>query len=107
MESPIRRLKSLLLAVGDLAAAYLALALVLLFRYGRADFAARWSDHFHPFSLVFALWLAIFFIVGLYDSGAQRSRIDLLARTAEALVAAMLVSMAVFYLSPGIGIAPK
>jgi len=103
----IRRVKLAVLAVGDLAVAYLSLCLALILRYGPSDFEAHWADHFGPFTFVFALWLAIFVIVGLYDFDALRSRIELASRTAEALIAAALVSMAVFYFTPGQGIAPK
>lgn len=102
-----RTAKNLLLVGGDLALAYLALYATLLFRYGQADFAENWERHAGPFMLIFALWAAIFFIVGLYDLDAMRSRIELASRTFEALLAATLVSMAVFYFMPGIGIAPK
>lgn len=103
----IRRLKLLVLAVGDLTVAYLSLWCALILRYGPADLRVQWSGHVQPFTLVFALWLAIFIIVGLYDFDALRSRIELMSRTAEALIAAFLVSMAVFYFTPGNGIAPK
>ena len=103
----IRRVKLLVLAAGDLLAAYLSLWLALAIRYAPANVKFHWADHLRPFSLVFLLWLAIFVIVGLYDFEALRSRIELASRTAEALIAAFLVSMAVFYFTPGNGIAPK
>ena len=107
MTGALRRFKLTVLMAGDLAAAYLALVLTLLFRYGSAGFEVQWLDHLQPFTLIFALWILIFYIVGLYDLDALRSRIELAARTAEALVAAFLVSIAVFYAASGVGIAPK
>ena len=102
-----RKAKTLLLACGDVTAAYLALYVTLLFRYGKMGLTENWARHVGPFTAVFALWAAIVFIVGLYDLDALRSRIELASRTVEALLAATLVSMAVFYFTPGIGIAPK
>ena len=107
MTGALRRFKLTVLMLGDLIAAYLALVLTLLLRYGTAGFEAQWIDHAKPFTLVFALWIVIFYVVGLYDLDAMRSRIELAGRTAEALVAALLISIAVFYAAPGVGIAPK
>jgi hypothetical protein len=99
--------KKLILACGDIAAAYLALYVTLVIHYGKLEFAENGERHVGPFTAVFALWAAITFIVGLYDLDALRGRIELASRTAEALLAATLVSMAVFYFTPGIAIAPK
>ncbi len=107
MFSGIRSFKMLILAAGDLLAAYLALALALLIRYDQASFALHWAEHVRPFTVVFAVWFVVFYIVGLYDFDALRSRIELGARAAEGLFAALFISVAVFYAAPGFGIAPK
>lgn len=107
MFSGIRSFKMLILAAGDVLAAYLSLALTLTIRYGQADFALHWSGHVWPFTVVFAVWYVIFYIVGLYDLDALRSRIELGARAAEGLLAALFISIAVFYAVPSFEIAPK
>lgn len=107
MNGDLRRYKLALLAAGDLLAAFSALFLTITLRYGRTELLSEWPDHAWPFTVVFILWLAIFYIVGLYDFDALRSRIELLGRAAESLGAAFLVSMAVFYFTPGVGITPK
>ncbi len=107
MNGDLRRLKLALLAAGDLLAAFSALFLTIALRYGRDELISEWPNHAWPFTAVFIFWLAIFYIVGLYDFDALRSRIELAGRAAEALVAAFLVSMAVFYFTPGVGITPK
>jgi exopolysaccharide biosynthesis polyprenyl glycosylphosphotransferase len=103
----IRSFKLLVLAAGDILAAYLALALALVLRYGRADFGMHWEGHVWPFTVVFAIWFVIFYIVGLYDFEALRSRIELGARAAEGLLAALFISIAVFYAVRSFEIAPK
>ena len=103
----IRSFKLLMLAAGDVLAAYLALALTLLLRYGSGAFGVHWSGHVWPFTVVFAIWLVVFYIVGLYDFDALRSRIEMASRAAEGLVAALLISVAVFYAVPAFEIAPK
>ncbi len=107
MAGDLRRFKLLILAAGDLLAAYLSLLSALVLRYGPAGYRQHWPEHAGPFTIVFACWLAIFYIVGLYDFDALRSKIELAARAGEALIAAFAVTMAVFYFVPGIGIAPK
>ncbi|HJV32683.1 MAG TPA: sugar transferase [Patescibacteria group bacterium] len=107
MFSGIRSFKMLILAAGDVLAAYLALAFTLLLRYGQGDFAVHWSGHVRPFTVIFAVWFVIFYIVGLYDFDALRSRIEMASRAAEGLLSALLVSIAVFYAVPSFEIAPK
>lgn len=107
MFSGIRSFKMLILAAGDLLAAYLALALTLVLRYDQAEFAVHWAEHVRPFTVVFAVWFVIFYIVGLYDFDALRSRIELASRAAEGLIAALVVSVVVFYAVASFEIAPK
>ncbi len=107
MSGGIRSFKTLILAAGDLLAAYGALALALLVRYGQADFAVQWDGHVRPFTVVFAVWFVVFYVVGLYDFDALRSRIELGARAVEGLLAALFISIAVFYAVPSFDIAPK
>ncbi len=107
MTGDLRRYKLTLLAAGDFLSGYLALLLALIVRYKGDALAIQWPDHVQPFTIVFLLWIAIFYVVGLYDLDALRSRIELGARAAEALIAAFLISMAVFYFTPGVGITPK
>lgn len=107
MHTGARGAKLVLLAVGDAAMAYLALSIALAFRYGGSGLEAQWQAHVGPFTAVFALWIVIFYVVGLYDVDALRSRIAFGARAAEGLAAAALVSVAAFYAVRGFGIAPK
>lgn len=107
MVSDLRRFKLVILSAGDFLAAVLALIATLVLRYGADDFGTHWPDHAGPFTIIFLIWLAIFYIVGLYDFDVLRSRIELAARGAEGFVGILLVSMAAFYFVPSIGIAPK
>lgn len=100
-------IKKIILVIGDLAAAYLALFATLYLRYGANDFRGEWLRHFQPFSLSFLLWLVVFFIVGLYELDRVRSRLNLLSRLGEALAASFLISLAIFYLSTDYHITPK
>jgi exopolysaccharide biosynthesis polyprenyl glycosylphosphotransferase len=100
-------IKAPILLSGDLIVMYLALTFTLFVRYGGAGFSEAWGRHLHPFSVVFAVWFAVFYIVGLYDHKELRDRLGLLAKSAEGLAAAFVVSLGIFYLIPGFRIAPK
>ncbi|MDQ5970285.1 MAG: Bac transf protein, partial [Patescibacteria group bacterium] len=59
-------MKKGLLLLGDIIILYLSLALTLWLRYGYLD-QNLWNRHLLPFSIIFALWLVIFYINGLYE----------------------------------------
>jgi exopolysaccharide biosynthesis polyprenyl glycosylphosphotransferase len=103
----LRKLKILILIAVDLAAAYAALAATIYLRYPAGEFAWEWSRHVVPFSIVFVLWLASFFVVGLYDMDRAPSRLDLLSKAGESFAASFLLSLAVFYFFTDFRVTPK
>lgn len=102
-----RNLKFAILLLGDTGAAYLALFATLFLRYQGNHMTEHWRNHVIPFSVVFLLWVIIFYIVGLYEFRGLRGRIELISRTSEALGASFFISLAVFYLIPVFRITPK
>lgn len=56
-----------ILLMGDLAAFVLGLYATLFFRHFEWPNRDLLVEHFLPFSFLFAIWIAIFFIAGLYD----------------------------------------
>jgi exopolysaccharide biosynthesis polyprenyl glycosylphosphotransferase len=101
------RLRKLILLLGDLGVFYLALWLALALRYGTMLNAYIWELHIWPFLIIFTLWIAIFYIFGLYDLrliAPKREGRDLIA---EAFVVAGGTAMALFYFIPFFGITPK
>lgn len=107
MPDSTRNLKRYFLLIGDIGAMYLALYFTLFLRYHGAFIEERWNLHFWPFTISFIFWIAILFIVGLYDVRRLRGRLTLIASTAEALIASFIVSLTLFYLVPSFGLAPK
>ncbi|MBI2888722.1 MAG: sugar transferase [Candidatus Liptonbacteria bacterium] len=100
-------LKIIFLLVGDLASLYVSLIGALFIRYGGGFSRELVEHHLIPFSLIFAVWILLFYTAGLYDLRKLRNGLEffktlLLAFTANALVTIML-----FYLIPFFGIAPK
>lgn len=66
-----------------------------------------WTVHFWPFTLIFILWVIIFYIANLYNLNLAVNNLKFYQSTGRALAVAGLASLAFFYLMPQIGIAPK
>jgi exopolysaccharide biosynthesis polyprenyl glycosylphosphotransferase len=99
--------KIFILVIGDIAALYAALVAALYLRYG-TDFAGVfYSIHFGPFSIIFPLWLLVFYIAGLYDLPRLRNNLEFLQTLYLTVFVNALVTIAVFYLVPAFGITPK
>ena len=59
--------KKTILLLGDIAVLCLALYLTLFLRYGWPVESSVLDSHLVPFSLVFLVWLIVFFINDFYD----------------------------------------
>ena len=96
-----------LLFIGDLAVFVISLWLTLFVRYQQIPQELIFLEHLAPFSLLFALWVFVFYISGLYGKGIILLKTkwpDAIMRTqfANVVLAALF-----FFLAPGIAIAPK
>lgn len=100
-------LKKLVLFGGDVIVLYFSLYLTLLIRYQSGYTAKTWETHFWPFTLIFLLWLIIFYISNLYNLNLAVNNLKFYQSTGKALAVAGLASLAFFYLTPSMGIAPK
>ncbi|MEK7557932.1 MAG: exopolysaccharide biosynthesis polyprenyl glycosylphosphotransferase, partial [Patescibacteria group bacterium] len=98
------KLKKIGLLGGDIIVLYVSLYFTLLIRYFNADLLAV---HFWPFSIIFLLWLIIFYIANLYNLNLAINNFIFFQISSKALIVASLTSVAFFYLIPNIGIAPK
>lgn len=102
------RPRTLVLFLGDLFSLTLALWISLLLRTFEAPSWDLFLIHLTPFSILFAGWIIIFFIAGLYES-----RSIILARRAlsSTLLSAQLFNISIaalfFFYIPLFGIAPK
>jgi len=101
------KLKKLALISGDILVLYFSLYLALLIRYQGGYTAKIWDAHFWPFSLIFILWLVIFYIANLYNLNLAVNNSKFYQIGGRALAIAGLAAIAFFYLMPQIGIAPK
>ena len=50
--------------------------LTLLFRYLSVPDAFFWNQHVAPFTILFVVWVLVFFIAGLYENIPVFSKVD-------------------------------
>ncbi len=101
------RRASLLLFIGDFIAFALSLWVTLFLRYGEVPAESLFFIHFWPFLPLFASWLLIFYMSGLYGK-----RIILFkSRLPNAIFKTQLFNIGIaalfFFMVPSIGITPK
>ncbi|MBI4133548.1 hypothetical protein HY478_02960, partial [Candidatus Uhrbacteria bacterium] len=94
------------LILGDAIVLYLALLVMLFIRYGTV--AGRGAQsHFSPFTILFLIWILVFYIAGLYDVRSLKNNSSFARKLALALTTNFLFAIAFFYFVPGFGITPK
>ncbi|MDP3900323.1 MAG: sugar transferase [bacterium] len=101
------KLKKYILILGDIAVLYLSLYLTLIVRYAELPTANLWQEHFWPFTVIFFVWLIIFYLNNLYDLTLAINNVKFYGLSANALFFNFLIGSAFFYLIPQIGITPK
>lgn len=97
---------TLFLATGDVFMLYAALGLTLLVRYG-TQLAKPWEIHGYPFTVIFCIWILLFFIAGLYEQSAWNADRTIKEKMLRTIAAAGITSVILFYLVPAFVITPK
>jgi len=64
-----------ILVFGDLAVLYLALILTLAIRYG-VEYQRNFALHVWPFTIIFLIWLLIFYIANLYELSVVKNTVS-------------------------------
>lgn len=105
--NPAVRLKQIILVIGDIAILYAALALTLIIRYRVPPTSGVFRDHLQPFSILFAFWVLIFYINGLYEIQKLKNTPAFLKNLGAAVTVGILIAIIFFYLITDYGIAPK
>lgn len=86
---------------------YAALWLSILLRYSHMpDQATRWA-HVEAFSLIFVLWLVVFFIHGLFEIEAFRRFSGLIFNLISAMAVNLLLAIIYFYFQPNLILTPR
>ncbi len=95
-----------ILILGDIVVFNVALWLTLFVRYLEIPSSSRLEAHIPPFLIFSTVWLAVFFILGLYDKHTNLLKRLLLSRILYAQVINVLVAAVLFFSIP-FGITPK
>ena len=99
-------MKRFLLFLGDIAIFYLALFLTLFIRYGQ-NLDQKIDIHLLPFTLVFVIWVLVFYIANLYELGLSKNNLEFFSALFYSIAVNSVISIAFFYLIPFLGITPK
>lgn len=97
----------LILLAGDVAVFFASLWLALALRYMEAPSDEVISLHILPFSILFAAWVGVFFLAGLYSRHTQLLQSRLFSTLLYAHLANILIAALFFFFIPFFGIAPK
>jgi len=94
-----RKLRKILLFLGDWGILYLSLFVLTALRYGN-DWQIQWDQHFRPFSFIFPIWLIALYSSYLYETRFLRPSIDALRAVGASVFIALVGSIAAFYIFP-------
>ncbi len=94
------RLKKIILLIGDIALLYTSLFLTLVFRYRGSISYQLWLDHLLPFSLLFIIWIIVFFINNLYTVQLVKNDFKFYGYLVQNLIINTIVGFAFFYIVP-------
>jgi exopolysaccharide biosynthesis polyprenyl glycosylphosphotransferase len=101
------KLKVFLFFVADVVALYAALFIALLIRYGGNFYTQLLNAQVFAFTVIFILWIIVFYIAGLYDLRRLRNNIDFVKTLFLCIGVNAALAVLLFYLIPAFGIAPK
>jgi lipopolysaccharide/colanic/teichoic acid biosynthesis glycosyltransferase len=102
------RPRTLILFIGDIGFFVFALWLSLYLRAFEVPSRELFAAHLLPFTLLFIVWLFVFFVAGLYESRSiilERRRISMTLLVSQ--IANIIIAALFFFFVPIFGIAPK
>ncbi|MBT4277277.1 sugar transferase [Candidatus Falkowbacteria bacterium] len=99
--------KKLVLLGGDITILYISLYLTLIVRYSWPFENGLWEKHFNPFTVVFLIWLIVFYIFGLYETTKQRNILPFYTLLGKTIGVNAVIVITFFYSIPNLGISPK
>lgn len=103
----ISRRTTFALFLGDILFFTVALWLTLFVRYFELPSRELFLQHLGPFAIIFAVWLAVFFIFDLYRRPTTLFRRQLPGIILRAQIINTLIAVIFFYYLPVFGIAPR
>jgi len=94
----INRFKRVILLGGDILLLYVTLYLALFLRHQHFPTHAIWNENFWPFTLLFVVWVGIFYINGLYEIFASKNDVEFYNKILRNLLLNFGFGIAYFYL---------
>ncbi len=101
------QVKKFILLLGDLALLYLALFLALSIRYQHWPDNNLWNNHWPLFSVIFLLWLIVFYLNNLYDLRRTKNNFAFFRSFLTAVGLNFLFAVGFFYIINEPSISPK
>jgi lipopolysaccharide/colanic/teichoic acid biosynthesis glycosyltransferase len=92
---------------GDIAVFIISLWITLVIRYLGLPTLDTFRIHLIPFALLFAVWVLVFFIAGLYGRHTRLFRRRLVTTILYAQAINIIIAAIFFFFVPAFGIAPK
>jgi len=102
-----QKIRKITLVAGDVVFAYIALFYTVYLGFWPYFNYSVLGQHLLPFSILYSIWLVLFYIFGLYDLDATNPKINLLARLGTCLAVCLAIGVIFFYTVPLFGITPK
>lgn len=96
-----------LLLLGDAFFFVISLWFALFLRYGTSPEQEVFFAHLAPFSLLFVVWILVFFITGLYDKQSIILKSKLPSYLFQGQITNSIIAVIFFYFVPWFGISPK
>lgn len=106
MSALLGKIKIFILATGDILILYMALLTTLVFRYNQ-NWPFQWQEHFLPFSIIYAIWILTFYIIGLYEISLARNNLYFFITLAKVLAIDAGLAIIFFYFFPFFNVTPK
>ncbi|MEK7182431.1 MAG: sugar transferase [Patescibacteria group bacterium] len=106
MHTPNRK-EPIILLFGDFIIFFASLWIALLIRYFNFPNWKILSEHLSPFTILFLVWIFVFFIFGLYEKHTLILKNKLPNIILNAQIMNSVIAMLFFYLIPYFGITPK
>lgn len=99
--------EAIFLFSGDILIFFLSLWVALFLRFGEMPTWFRFDLHLRPFSILFVIWLLVFFIAGLYEKHTLILKSKIPTVIFNAQVVNSIFAIVFFYIIPFFGITPK
>lgn len=93
------KIRKIILLLGDIIILYASLIIALTIRYQGFDLGI-FQTHLLPFSIIYLIWLIIFYIHDLYDLDIAKNNVEFSSALIRALFIGGLISIVFFYLAP-------